>query len=172
MSSHKLAVLIAGPFRYADLVLANLEKFLRAFDFDVFFLIWKSDLGNKIRDDEGWAIEDLLANASSNVGLCLDTAWALDSGDDPIELAKTFQERLYGVHIKDFIFDRAGKPGDVIVGSGNLDLPALATFLTEIDYQGYLTLEYEGDEYNPTPALKECVDAIRSTFASAQEGRV
>lgn len=62
MSTDKIAVLVAGPFRYADLVLRNLEKFLPPFDFDVFFLIWKSDLGNKRRADEGWAVEELLAS--------------------------------------------------------------------------------------------------------------
>ena len=119
----------------------------------------KHDLGSI------WALEDLFARSSANVGLCLDTAWMLDSGEDPLKAAEKFKERLYGLHVKDFVFDRAGKPEDVVVGEGNLDLPGLAKFLTEIGFEGYLTLEYEGDVDNPTPALKACCDAIRDAFA-------
>lgn len=121
--------------------------------------------GRKHRLGPVWALEDLFARASMNVGLCLDTAWMLDSGPDPVEIAKQFRDRLYGVHIKDFIFDRAGKPEDVIVGQGNLDLDALVAFLVETDYDGYLTLEYEGDVNDPVPATKECVEAVQASFA-------
>jgi sugar phosphate isomerase/epimerase len=109
-------------------------------------------------------LEKLFKATSPNVGLCLDTAWMLDSGENPVEVAKHFKDRLYGVHIKDFVFDRAGKPEDVIVGTGNLDLPGLLSFLTEIDYQGSLTLEYEGDYNDPIPATLECVQAVKAVF--------
>ena len=112
-----------------------------------------------------WAIETLLAKSSDRVGLCLDTAWMLDSGFDPVEIARKFQKRLYGLHIKDFIFDRAGNPEDVVVGTGNLKLKELAGFLKSIDFDGYVTLEYEGDANNPVPALKQCVECIHAAFA-------
>ena len=110
-------------------------------------------------------LDELFKNSSPNIGLCLDTAWMLDSGDDPLKAARKFKNRLYGVHIKDFVFDRAGRPEDVVVGTGNLDLQALADFLKEIDFDGYLTLEYEGDVDDPVPALKKCVEEIRKAFA-------
>ena len=112
-----------------------------------------------------WAIDALLAKSSDRIGLCLDTAWMLDSGFDPVEIAKKYQKRLYGLHIKDFIFDRAGNPEDVVVGTGNLKLKELADFLKSIDFDGYVTLEYEGDAANPVPALKQCVEKIRAAFA-------
>jgi sugar phosphate isomerase/epimerase len=89
----------------------------------------------------------------------------LDSGFDPVEIAQKYQKRLYGLHIKDFIFDRAGNPEDVVVGTGNLKLKALADFLKSINFGGYVTLEYEGDAGNPVPALKKCVEEIRAAFA-------
>lgn len=109
-----------------------------------------------------WALEDLFRRTSENIGLCLDTAWMLDSGENPLEVARKFRNRLYGTHIKDFIFDRAGKPEDVVVGTGNLELKAYLDYLRETDYQGYLTLEYEGDADHPVPALRECVKAIQN----------
>ncbi len=63
MIDPKVAVLVAGPFRYAHLVLKNLERFLHPFDFDVFFMIWKTDLGNKRRVDECWEVDEVLAHA-------------------------------------------------------------------------------------------------------------
>jgi sugar phosphate isomerase/epimerase len=110
-------------------------------------------------------IEDLLKRSSENIGLCLDTAWMLDSGFDPLEVAKRFRQRLYGLHIKDFVFDRAGRPHDCIVGTGNLNLNGLVAFLKETRYDGVLTLEFEGDENNPVPATKQCVEAIKAAFS-------
>ena len=111
------------------------------------------------------ALEGLFAKSSPAVGLCLDTAWMLDSGENPLEVARKFKDRLYGVHIKDFVFDRAGRPEDVVAGTGNLDLPALGGFLKEIKFGGYITIEYEGDETNPVPALTECVRNLRAALA-------
>jgi sugar phosphate isomerase/epimerase len=108
-----------------------------------------------------FALENIFSKASKNIGLCLDTAWMLDSGEDPVAIAEKFADRLYGMHLKDFIFDRAGKPEDVIVGLGNLNLPKLLDFLVSIDYSGYLTLEYEGNPDNPVDALKKCVEKIK-----------
>ncbi len=102
----------------------------------------------------------VFGQTSSRIGLCLDTAWALDSGENPVQLAERFGDRLYGLHIKDFVFDRARKPEDVVIGTGNLDLPALLSTLEKIDFNGYAVIEYEGDVENPTPALKECVRQI------------
>jgi len=116
---------------------------------------------NRRRLGTSEALEDLFASTSDNIGLCLDTAWAMDVWDDPIEVAKKFRDRLYGLHIKDFVFDRAGKPEDVVIGTGNLDLDALVKFLAQTDYDGYVTLEFEGDENNPEPATAECVNVFR-----------
>jgi len=122
--------------------------------------------GRRHRLGPAWALQELFDKSSDNVGLCLDTAWMIDSGEDPVKIARQFADRLYGVHLKDFVFDRAGKPADVVVGEGNLDLPAMLGFLIEMGFDGYFTLEYEGDVDNPTPAVAACVEAIRKTLRS------
>lgn len=106
-------------------------------------------------------LENVFAGTNERIGLCLDTAWALDSGEDPIRMVEQFAPRLYALHIKDFVFDGARKPMDVIVGTGNLDLTMLMSLLKKIDFNGHAVLEYEGDVDDPVPALKRCVDAIR-----------
>jgi sugar phosphate isomerase/epimerase len=100
--------------------------------------------------------------SSPRIGLMLDTAWALHSHEDPVKMAEQFAGRLYGVHVKDFEFDRAGAHRDVVVGTGNLDLPALFSAMGNAGFSGNVILEYEGDVDNPVPALKGCVDAMRA----------
>jgi len=107
-------------------------------------------------------IGKVFSQTGENIGLCLDTAWALHSGENPLEWVEKFGSRLYGVHIKDFVFDRAGKGEDVVVGTGNLDLPQLLQKLKTVSFNGYAVLEYEGDVENPVPALIECVAAVEA----------
>jgi sugar phosphate isomerase/epimerase len=102
----------------------------------------------------------IFKNSGPRLGLFLDTAWALAALQNPLEMVKKFGERLYGIHLKDFVFDRNGKPEDVIVGTGGLDLPAFVRAV-EAGFQGSCTLEYEAEPENPLPALQKCAAAIR-----------
>jgi sugar phosphate isomerase/epimerase len=112
-------------------------------------------------------LRTVFERTSPRIGLCLDTAWALDSRQDPVAMTRQFADRLLGLHLKDFVFDRAGKPEDVIVGSGTLDMPDLFAALKEVEFSGCATLEYEGDVDDPVPALKKCVEAIRREWQGA-----
>ncbi|MFI5356910.1 MAG: sugar phosphate isomerase/epimerase family protein, partial [Opitutales bacterium] len=107
-------------------------------------------------------LESVFARTSPRIGLCLDTAWALDAHEDPVALAEKFADRLYGVHLKDFVFDRAGKPADTILGQGNLDLPKFLKLLGGNERTQSVIIEYEGDIENPVPALSECVRQIQA----------
>lgn len=104
-------------------------------------------------------LETVFAKTNSRIGLMLDTAWALDAGEDPLVMAERFSERLYGLHLKDFIFDSARKHQDVAIGEGNLKLHELMLKLKK-DFKGCYILEYEGDVNNPVPALTKCVEAF------------
>jgi sugar phosphate isomerase/epimerase len=109
-------------------------------------------------------LEHLMNLGSPQIGLCIDTAWCLQIGPwagKPVEWAKKYAGKIYGIHFKDFVFDRKGMWTDVVVGEGNLDLPA---FLKELDaggFDGMAVIEYEAEPENPVPALKNCVQAMR-----------
>lgn len=105
-------------------------------------------------------LSHVFGRSSDRIGLCLDTAWALDAGEDPIAMVRRFGDRLHAVHVKDFVFDRAGNPEDVVVGTGNLSLHDLEQALRECRFDGALILEYEGDVDNPVPALRSCVEKL------------
>lgn len=112
-------------------------------------------------------LERVFAETGARIGLCLDTAWAQDAGEDPVAMVRRFGRRLYGLHVKDFVFDVAGAPRDVVVGSGNLDLPALAAALEEVGFAGYAALEYEGEPEDPAPAIRACVAAAHQELCHA-----
>lgn len=109
-----------------------------------------------------WQLDELFAVASDRIGLCLDTGWMMESGEDPVAVARKYRSRLFGVHIKDFLFDAAGKPEDVIAGTGELKLANFLAALREIAFDGVMTVEYEGEEPDPVPALTQCVANIRA----------
>lgn len=96
------------------------------------------------------------------IGLNMDTAWALDARQNPVEWAEKFARRLYAVHLKDFVFDRARRSSDTVVGEGNLDLPKLLQTLKNNGFDGEPIVEYEADVESPVPALTNCVKKIKA----------
>ena len=138
----------------------------------------KYDLLLGIHNHGGWdwlgsrrMLSHVLKNTNERVGLCLDTAWALDSGENVYEMIETFSERLYGMHLKDFVFDRARKPEDVVIGTGNIELARLVPLLTQLPALGFAVIEYEKNPENPLPALQASVQAILAALQPAENQR-
>jgi inosose dehydratase len=137
--------------------LANVEKLADEYDLK---------LGIHNHGGYDWLGNDrilkyVFSKTSPRIGVHIDTAWALDAKQNPVKWVEEFGPRVHGVHIKDFVFDRARNPTDVIIGTGNLDLPAFMTALKKINFSGPLVIEYEGDEANPVPALRQCVELLK-----------
>ncbi len=113
-------------------------------------------------------LEYLTDLGGPEIGVCIDTAWALQIGPhhgNPVEWAKRFAGRITGVHFKDFVFEPNGQWKDVIVGTGNLNLPAFAAALKEGKFEGMAVIEYEAEPENPDAALKDCVESMRKSLA-------
>lgn len=109
------------------------------------------------------ALAYIFRNAGPRLGLEMDAAWCMQAGENPIQMAEQFAERLYGVHFKDFVFDRAGRGNDVVVGEGNLELKKLIEIVKDKAPDGCISvIEYEADVENPAPAIARCVDAMRA----------
>ncbi len=107
------------------------------------------------------ALSYVFSRTSGRIGLCLDTAWAMDAGEDPVAMVERFADRLYAVHVKDFVFDRARRHQDVIAGEGNLDLKKFFQALRKASFSGESIIEYEADAENPVAALQKCVAALK-----------
>jgi sugar phosphate isomerase/epimerase len=109
--------------------------------------------------------EYLTTLGGPEIGLCLDTAWLMQTGPtrgNPVEWARRFAGRIYGVHYKDFTFGPDASWKDVPVGSGNLDLPGFVAELESGGFDGFAVIEYEADPEDPVPALKACVKRMRA----------
>jgi sugar phosphate isomerase/epimerase len=108
-------------------------------------------------------LKHVFSQTSSRIGLCMDAAWCMQAGERPMQMAEQFVDRLYGVHLKDFVFDRSGKGHDVVVGEGNLPLRELLELVrTRAPEQCSAIIEYESDVENPAPALIKCVAAVKA----------
>ena len=111
-------------------------------------------------------LDHLIKLGSPQIGLNIDTAWCIQIGPylgKPVEWVKRYAGHIYGIHYKDFAFERSGQWVDTIVGEGNLDLPAFVAALDAANFDGMAVIEYEGDVQNPVPALKNCVKAMRAS---------
>ena len=107
-------------------------------------------------------LEYVFSRVGDRIGLCLDTAWALHATMKPVQMVEKFADRLFAIHLKDFKFQSpTGKHEDVVVGTGNIDLPAFKAACESAGFTGETILEYEGDPDNPVPTLGKCVAAIR-----------
>lgn len=107
-------------------------------------------------------LDFVFANTSTNIALCLDTAWLYDSHIDPVAACQRWSDRIIGVHFKDFTYNADGTRQDVVIGQGTIKLPAVMQALKDIDFNGHANLEYEGEPENPVPALVAGRDAVLS----------
>jgi len=110
-------------------------------------------------------LDHLVKLGTPQVGVCIDTAWCMQIGPhlgNPVEWVKRYSGRIYGIHFKDFVFGPDGQWSDTVVGEGNLKLPAFVQALKADGFDGMAVIEYESDPQNPVPALKRCVEAMRS----------
>ena len=111
-------------------------------------------------------IAHLLKIGGERIGVMIDTAWCMQIGPrqgDPVAWVEKFAGRIYGVHYKDFTFDRNAMWNDVVVGTGNLDLPAFVAALEKANFDGVAVIEYEADVESPVPALTKCVQQMRGS---------
>ena len=109
-------------------------------------------------------LRHLLGLGAPEIGLCIDTAWALQIGPrqgNPVQWVQDFPGQTYGVHYKDFRFDKDGMWHDTVVGQGTLDLQGFIDALEADGFDGMAVIEYEADVENPVPALTECVEVMR-----------
>ena len=112
-------------------------------------------------------IDYILKIGGPQIGLCLDTGWAMQIGPEhgnPLDWVVKYGDKIYGVHLKDFLFDKNAQWQDVIIGNGNLPLNKFIDALNNTGFCGISVLEYEGDPINPIQSLKECIENMKIIF--------
>ena len=103
---------------------------------------WKTDLLNVNGFDE-------------RIGLCIDVGHTARAKVNPAEAIIKCKDRLYDLHIKDI---NSTEPNGTTIegGRGVLDLAAILHSLQKIKYSHLVSIEYEGWENDPLPAVQPC----------------
>ena len=105
----------------------------------------------------------IFSKCSKRIGLCLDTAWCIHTeSEDPVQWMNLFGDRMYGIHFKDFTWNREGKHIDSIVGEGALDLPATLAKFKEMEHIISAVVEYEGPE--TVECTRKSIENIRAIY--------
>jgi len=120
-------------------------------------------------------IDQIVADIPHEVaGLCLDTGHLYYSGMDPVVWLKKHADRLDYVHFKDIdatvyqqvlgehiaFFAACARGVMCPIGKGVIDYAGIRKVLTEIGYQGYITIEQERDPRNAGSSLRDVAESL------------
>ena len=105
-------------------------------------------------DSIDWMEKILELCNSSALGVNMDTGNSWLGGSDPVQLAKTFKERIYHIHWKDLPAEWEAKRGKmwgcgmglVALGDGVIDIAGVYEVLKDAPHVEYSTLEVAGDD--------------------------
>lgn len=93
----------------------------------------------------------------SQIRFCPDTGHLQAAGGDPVELIRTYRDRIDYVHIKDL--DASG--GFVPLGEGVLDVAGVVSVLRESGFDGWLTVETDGWPGDPSEGANLSMARLR-----------
>ncbi|MER3416501.1 MAG: hypothetical protein C4297_09855 [Gemmataceae bacterium] len=102
------------------------------------------------------------------IGSCLDTGHLIRAAQlgkplDPAQQVRVMGARNFGMHLKDH--DNQRKT-DVIYGKGALDVRAVLQALRDVQFKGWISIEYEANEENPSPDMAECLKVLKQAIKS------
>jgi sugar phosphate isomerase/epimerase len=100
-------------------------------------------------------------------GLCIDVGHTARTGVDVVESIAEAGPRLLDMHVKD-LADMRVKESQVPVGQGRMPFPEIFTQLIKMKYSGSVNLEYEIEDNNPMPGMRESFGYMRGVLATIQ----
>jgi sugar phosphate isomerase/epimerase len=101
---------------------------------------------------------DAVKDAHKRVGACADLGHYIRSACDPVEVLEKLKDRLYGIHLKDFLEPKGNARG-CILGKGVMKVDKVMKWLIAHKFDGALSLEYEENPKNPDADIEACLEA-------------
>jgi len=103
-----------------------------------------------------------------HIGACADLGHYIRSGEDPVEVIRVLDKRLFGIHLKDFA-EQTAKTKGVILGKGHLDVEGVFRALRQVQFpaDGCLSLEYEENPQNPLEDIRQCMQIAHEAAMKA-----
>lgn len=142
-------------------VMPRVERFAREFDIKV-------AIHNHGPEDRNFPSPyDVLAvvqHMDPRMGLCIDIGHTARTGTDIAKAIRDAGPRLLDVHAKD-LRDHMAKESQCIVGEGSLPIPHIFRALDAIGFAGCVNLEYEIDDADPLPGMKQSLAYMRGVLA-------
>lgn len=99
------------------------------------------------------------------MGLCIDVGHTARAKVNPAEAIIKCKDRLYDLHLKD-INTTESNGTTIEAGRGVLDLSSILHSLQKIKYPHLVSIEYEGWENDPLPAVAETVGYTKGLLAA------
>ena len=153
-----IALIVAGP---TPETLPRLEKFVEEYDI-------KIAIHNHGPEDKYFPspLDALKAvkNMDPRIGVCIDVGHTARTGTDVRTAIRQVGPRLYDVHMKD-LANASSKESQVAVGDGCLPVAEIFAALIEIQYLGYVDLEYEIHEDDAMPGMVKSFAYMRGALA-------
>ena len=109
----------------------------------------------------------VIGDMDPRVGLCVDVGHTTRTGVDIVEAIAEAGDRVLDVHVKD-LRDLMDKGSQCIVGEGAMPMRAIFQQLADMDYSGYVNLEYEIDATDPLPGMQQSFAYMRGVLAGME----
>jgi sugar phosphate isomerase/epimerase len=153
-----IGVIVAGD--PTPETLPRVEKFVKEYDIRI-------AIHNHGPEDPVWPspldILKLVKKYDPRIGCCIDVGHTARAGTDVVEAIHTAGPRLLNMHMKD-LADFKSKESQVAVGQGKMPVREIFTALAQINYKGFVDLEYEIKADDPLPGAMESVAYMRGVL--------
>lgn len=155
---------IRSYFEYADITgmplmviapvpetLPQIEKFVREYNIKV-------AIHNHGPEDPHFPAPhdamELIKDMDPRVGICNDLGHTARTGADIIESLDISGDRLFDIHLKD-LKDMEDNDSQCVIGEGQMPVADIFHRLVQMNYPGYVNLEYEIEPDNPLMGMKQ-----------------
>jgi len=98
--------------------------------------------------------------STKHLGLNFDIGHFFCVGEDPAELIKSLKDYIFHIHLEDITLSRIHK--HLIPGTGAIDFKPILNSISEINYDGYITIELYPYQKNPEQAARTAIKFLKS----------
>jgi sugar phosphate isomerase/epimerase len=151
-------VIVAGD--PAPATLPRIEKFVK--EYDIRLAIHNHGPEDKIYHSP-FDVMKVVKDMDPRIGCCIDVGHAARAGTNLVESIHAVGPRIYDLHVKD-LTSFENKESQVAVGEGILPFREMFQALIEINYPGYVDLEYEIHGDDPMPGVIESFAFMRGVL--------
>jgi len=151
-------VIVAGD--PAPETLPRIEKFVK--EYDIRLAIHNHGPEDKIYHSP-FDVMKVVKDMDPRIGCCIDVGHAARAGTNLVEAIHAVGPRIYDLHVKD-LTSFENKESQVAVGEGILPFREMFQALIEINYPGYVDLEYEIHGDDPMPGVIESFAFMRGVL--------